>query len=169
MWGIHSQEAFRASVILSLEKRRTLGGCAQGSTPAIATLMMGMDRRVLRSLAERGTAMFENQLLFLIRLGDLAPLFLTALPFVFSLLPEHLLAEVMFTSPPQWGEHGGNWTYKKHNGIKTQALFKHLQCRCHPYLVHKPSERRGFSGIWPGPKGSSRWALGSLIFLWAQM
>lgn len=49
MWGIHSQEAFPASVILSREKERTPGRCAGGSrslsrvdTSEISTLLMGM-------------------------------------------------------------------------------------------------------------------------------
>lgn len=91
MWGIHSQEAFPASVILSREKGRTPGRCAGGSRSLDQGRHLwnfhppdgnGADR-VLRSLAERGAGMFESQLLFLIRLCDLAPLFLAALPFIF--------------------------------------------------------------------------------------
>lgn len=91
--------------------------------------------------------MSESQLLFLIRLCDLASLFLPALPFIFPLLPEHLFAEVMFTAPAQVGGTWWELNIQKHKDVKTQALIKHLQCHCHPYLVHKPSERHGFSGI----------------------
>lgn len=175
MWGIHSQEAFPASVILSGEKGRTPGRCAGGSRSLDRGRHLwnfhptdgnGADR-VLRSLAGRGAGMFESQLLFLMRLCDLAPLFLAALPFIFLSCQNISLQRSCSPPRPKWVEHGGNWTYKKHKGIKTQALLTHLQCQCHPYLVHRPSERRGLSGIWPGTKGSSRWALGSLIFLWA--
>lgn len=113
MWGIHSQEAFPASVILSREKGRTPGRCVGGSRSLDQGRHLwnfhptdgnGVDR-VLRSLAGRGAGMFESQLLFLIRLCDSSS-FSRCLAFYLPLLPEHLFAEVMFTSPAQVG---GTW------------------------------------------------------------
>lgn len=67
--------------------------------------MMGMDRQSAQEPGrERGTGMSENQLLFLIRLCDLAPLFLHCLAFYLSSSASTSLGRgnVHLASPRGW-------------------------------------------------------------------
>lgn len=89
--------------------------------------------------------MFENPLLFLIRLCDLAPLFLAALPFFSSPATTSLGRGNVHLSSPSVGNMMGIEHTKKNNGIKTQALFKQLQCHSLPCL--QTIETRGFNSV----------------------
>lgn len=79
--------------------------------------------------------------------------FSLCLSYIFPLLLENLFQ-------PQVG---GTWwerNMQNHKGIKTQALFKYLQCQRHPYLVPEPSKRGLVSvvqNLGPRVPGAGHW------------
>lgn len=146
-------------MILSLKKGRTVGSCVprahilwiRAYTSEVFTLTMGMRHSTQEAGQERNRNVWKQAPVLGRTLWFSS--FSLCLPYIFPLLLENLFQ-------PQVG---GTWwerNIQNHKSIKTQALFKYLQCQWHPYRVHETSTRGLVSEVQNlGPRlpGAGHW------------